>query len=361
MVKSLQFILIAFAMSISIDVKAAVLLSRVQSEWQNFRLKPAISFIEPTFLSDGENPENRYLLNVHFGKMSKFQFQSLQKYFNLQSHVQYAKDREYNLIDFLSPAMQALVNHAYIVRQLDLSLLGLDENYDHEFLSKPRMDGIYSSSNCMNATYEITRLSQLTNQAGLGQLDLFGAARESIGSNLLNQGSPITSSKLRPGDVILYLKNDEGNGFSDIHKGDRLVQHSVIYLSPSLVFEKTDTDSKEPFRIGLRTDVEKRLRRVFPKKGTIKIVYRRFETHSKKLLRVNTNWIKEYPYPLPKDVPVALKNAPLLYEQVDGDFSNFEESIAWVQNGEVSIDPTTERGTLKLGSDSLGRFMLLDK
>jgi len=359
MVKLLILIPLFLFTAVAAQAKTVASQSLLQKEWASFGLQPAVTVVKPSYISDGETPENRYLLNVHFGKLSSDQFENLQKYYNLQSQVTYSADREYNLIDFLSPAMQALVNHAYEVAQLDLRSLGLSDNYDPEFLSLPRMDGIYSSSNCMNATYEITRLSQLTRQRGLGPIDLFGATRESLGSTLY-LGSPVEAAKLRPGDIILYYKLDRGNGNSDVHKGDIQVQHSVIYLSPSLVFEKTDTDSKEPFRIGLRADVEKRLQRVFPKKGSVKVAYRRFDTPAKKLPRVETNWTKDYLYPVPKDLPVALINAPLIYEHTDGDFSNFEESLSWVQIGQVSIDPATGRGVLKLGPDSVNRFILLD-
>ncbi|MEW5740109.1 MAG: hypothetical protein AB1938_14355 [Myxococcota bacterium] len=189
-------------------------------------------------------------VEVKFGKLSQAQFDALKAEFGGASKVPYDAKREYTAVDFLPPALQALV-----FKDLDtgktVELKGTAK------LREPG-EGDYTISldpNCHGTAWEAMRAFQ--GQA-TGAVSLhFGDATTADGHYVDEKrftplGSakpgeaPAFLSQLKPGDVVRFDRYQEGFGNMEL-------LHSAVYVGGGLFFEKPDTEmdeySETPYRL----------------------------------------------------------------------------------------------------------------
>ncbi len=199
----------------------------------------------------GANPLMSRTLDVRFGKLSQPQFDALKREFGGLSQVRYEPTRSYDVVDFLPPALQALVN-----RDLDTGPPvkvpgskrfnaamneGLRERDDLLIMSTP---------NCHGTAWEMARAYQ--GAAGphvhllYGDAQLVGAKYESaeLFTSLGKAAAgapPGFLAQLRPGDVVAFRQNEY------------TLLHSAVYVGGGLFFEKPDTESDQytesPYRL----------------------------------------------------------------------------------------------------------------
>lgn len=189
-------------------------------------------------------------VEVKFGKLSQPQFDALKAEFGGASKVPYDAKREYTAVDFLPPALQALV-----FKDLDTG-----KTVELKGTAKLREPGegdftISLDPNCHGAAWEAMRAYQ---GQSAGNVSLhFGDATTADGHYVDEKrftalGSakpgeaPAFLSQLEPGDVVRFDRVQEGFG-------SRELLHSAVYAGGGLFFEKPDTEiddyTETPYRL----------------------------------------------------------------------------------------------------------------
>jgi hypothetical protein len=186
--------------------------------------------------------------DVVFGKLTQPQFDALKSEFGGRSAVKFNPAREYTAIDFLPPALQALVNK-------DLDTGGYVTVKGTKKLAEELMMGdevrIGATPNCHGTAWEAMRQYQGAGahvQLAYGDAqmaDSMYAEKFDTVSKAL-PGEALDLSKLKPGDVLSFNKHDKQYGDMDL-------LHSATYVGGGLFFEKPDTESDEygesPYRL----------------------------------------------------------------------------------------------------------------
>jgi len=197
----------------------------------------------------GANPLMTKTLDVQFGKLSQPQFDALKKEFGGLSQVKFDAAREYGAIDFLPPALQALVN-----RDIDpgkaVSLKGTTR-LNHTLGNEGAGDiEINTTPNCHGTAWEMmrayqgqpsTHVSLLYGDAQLSGPEYEDAKRFTTVGTAEAGKAPTFLKDLQPGDVVAFKQ------------GDYELLHSAVYVGGGLFFEKPNTESDEydesPYRL----------------------------------------------------------------------------------------------------------------
>lgn len=185
---------------------------------------------------------------VSFGKLTRPQFDALASEFGGKSAVKFDAARAYSAVDFLPPAMQALVN-----RDLDtgsqVTLAGTAKLAEKMMMGE--LVSIGATPNCHGTAWEMVRQYQAASahvQLAYGDAQHVDASYGTEFQTLATAkpGQPLDLSKLRPGDVVSFNRHDK-----DL--GDLELLHSAVYVGGGLFFEKPDTESDEygesPYRL----------------------------------------------------------------------------------------------------------------
>lgn len=207
--------------------------------------------------NDFLHPSALTTVDLQFGKISRAQFDTLHETFGARSDVVYAPDREFAVVDFLPPALQALVN-----RNIDLPesvTLAGTQHWDSLPLDKDKTVGL--SNNCHGIAYEAVQafLQPKTDVAIFNgdAMIMDGIAYDLAVVHELSadRGADLADLPLVPGDLVQVL-DPNARGHTDL-------LHSSVYVGGGLFFEKPDTeseDSESPYRLtdaeGLRSPVE---------------------------------------------------------------------------------------------------------
>ncbi len=187
---------------------------------------------------------------LHFGQLTRAQYDALKSEFGGRSAVPYDASRKYVASDFLPPALQALVNVDYdsgptVQLENPASIHRALENEGRETMS------IGSTPNCHGTAWEAMRAMQGQAQthvellyadgaAALGQyryvLDAVATGRSDAPQAFLAQ--------LKPGDVVSFQAPGD----------DEQLMHSSVYVGGGMFFEKQDTEhdagnSEYPYRL----------------------------------------------------------------------------------------------------------------
>lgn len=236
--------------------------------------------VDPRFAQLREN-EDKYFLNIKLGRLSQRQFAQLQALYGRQNFTTYRADREYNLIDFLPASMQAVANQVFKPAHYSFRFLqeppydnfqaspGFEnDDMDYGALSKNHMS---SQTNCWNTTIENLNYLYFNRAGSQKSYGLYLPGRWQADDALKSNES---SSPVAPGREKIY----DGMLLSMVNAGvvgdPGMLQHSAILLGSKIVFEKTDGQENDPYRISLRADVEAKYQRIF--ENLLKIEFRRY-------------------------------------------------------------------------------------
>ena len=217
--------------------------------------------------------QDKYFLEVKFGKLTRTQYNRLQEKFGNFSQVPYSPRRSYQLLDFLHPAMQAVANQTFDDQYF--SMQGYFDYGDDEppmELYMVERNGISSFTNCWNTTLEITKM--LTSRANLSDqtFNLYWPGRWQTHDLLNNEefGLEVSREELTYGDTIIVNSIEYAMGGQSY-----MLRHTAIALTPNLVFEKTDSGENDPYRISLLSDVTEKYAGIFTEENEMQLVFKR--------------------------------------------------------------------------------------
>lgn len=157
---------------------------------------------------------------IKFGSLTAEQFNSLRKAYGGLSKVPYTKGRSYDLIDFLPPVMQALID--------------LGEPQPHEvspdWLKQlpTRVDSIFVDQNCWGTSYAVSRHIQNPN---LGQYSVFVNSQAQLFKMLKDRVRTRAETAIRFGDWLFI-----SNIFPD--SDSKFLGHTALVIDKNLFFEK---------------------------------------------------------------------------------------------------------------------------
>jgi hypothetical protein len=197
------------------------------------------TFLEPSALSTAR---------LTFGSVSSSEFQDLRREFGGLSQVPYQADRSYEAVDFLPPAMQALLG-----RDLEIpDRASMPGTAQWELLPYGEEDKMVDlTANCHGTSWEAMQAYQ-----GQDDLDIFfgdafrldGLLEDTSKFERLPSaasGNSLSTQDLRPGDLLAYYNPNSGS-LSNL-------LHTAVYAGGGLLFEKPDTEGQEdsdaPYRL----------------------------------------------------------------------------------------------------------------
>lgn len=257
--------------------QVAVAQTSTISDFANYGIQARVTQKSDARLQKLEYKEDQYYLEVKLGRLSQSQYQSMLTHFGNSSRVPYDAAKEYDLIDFLHPAMQATVNQVFLPKNYNTERLievDLEKDVSEDaamFFHAASKSGISSFSNCWNTTMEVLRLMSPSSDKNKMVYRLYWPGRWDT-SDAFSDGKTSTvigSSSAALGDALVVKLKSEGGG--------EMLQHTAIVLSPSLVFERTDTTENDAYRISYRRDVEAKYKKVFTDEERL-LEYRRFRS-----------------------------------------------------------------------------------
>jgi len=247
------------------------------SDFAKFGIQAQVTKKSDARLRKLEYKEDHYYLEVKLGRLSQEQYRAMLALYGNSSRVPYDAAKEYDLVDFLHPAMQATVNQIFLPKNYDTSRLsGLDLEKDVSedaaaFFFNAHKNGISSFSNCWNTTMELLRLMHPSADKNKMTYRLYWPSRWEATDIFFDEK---TSKVIKPaaattGDTLVVKLKAGGMAVGDS------IQHSALLISPSLVFERTDTSENDPYRISFRRDVEEKYKKLFSEDKWY-LEYRRF-------------------------------------------------------------------------------------
>ncbi len=184
------------------------------------------------------SPESKEIIQIPLGKLTQEEFNKLRDYFPFQSQINWEKNREYDLVDFLSPVMQAL-SGKYLKERYDSDLPWMNQE-DIDL----RTTSVSQVSNCFTTTWEILRnLFLPVNQ------QVFHAFwwNDEMTFDLLTRpdiSEAISEQRSNTGDAVIFFgeNNKGGDTF-------RILLHTAIRITDDLYFDKPDTTSEYGWRL----------------------------------------------------------------------------------------------------------------
>jgi hypothetical protein len=280
--------MVRFILSLTFILSAAQSLAALQElnpldvvpEIVAIGIQPKVQKISIKKLSRLSDPLDQYYLNIKIGSVSPEQFIQLKALYGNLSQVPYEAQKNYNLIDFLPPVIQATVNHSFFSRnyntdKLDPRKLKTDE--DREAFWGIMKNGVSFFTNCWNTTIETLRFLNTTNLPPQNLYTIRWPGRWEADDMLKSDdfSAEVESQNAQFGDAMLISQiSPAGEEFT-------MLQHSALVLGNNLVFEKTDGSKDDPFRLSLRSDVVEKYNHIFEKELSIK--FRRYGGSKKPL------------------------------------------------------------------------------
>lgn len=295
--------------------------------------------------------QDRYLLSVGIGRVNAQQFAKLKALYGGLSAVSYDSQRNYNLIDFLPPAIQATVNKTFTQTGISGLALGDVETSDEvrEELWGIQKNGVNFFTNCWGTTTEVLR--SLRARGPKNPFTLAWPARWTADDHFRNEkySSTINESSIQFGDV-LTVSQKTGE--------DVMLQHTAFVINKALVFEKTDTMDDDPYRLSLRADVLSKYKEVF--KGEEVFQYRRFSV-DKEIIPTETA-VNPAEYFSPAALKVLRETLPqvpvnnLTFGCETGLGGGCDPTANEIRVIDIVIDPQTGRGVLNGDAEVLKHF-----
>jgi hypothetical protein len=360
----LKISLFLFALTLSTLAQAAETFALKDFAQFGIQAK-AVKLVDPRFKSLAE-PEDRYYLQVKLGRLSLEQYNSMMALYGNKSRVAYDAEKEYELVDFLHPAMQATVNQVFGYNSYDTS--GLTD-FDPESVPEDdimviwplQKNGVASYSNCWNTTTQILRLQHHSTDPNNMLYQIYWPGRWDINDELKSDeiSSAVAAGQERVGDALLV---SAAGGMDEALDSSGMIQHTAILLSESLVFEKTDSSEDDPYRISFRQDVLTKYQRVF--ESGLRVSYRRYNqagqntfSLAKPFLLKDSLTAKTFAL-IQKLVP-AIANIPLVAGCETGLGGGCDVSTSELHEFKVVTNPKTGRGIFYGPRKVLDRFFPL--
>lgn len=239
------------------------------STLESFGLRPTV--IRYPSICQGAEP----LYDLNFKKISEAQYLRVKELFLNKTQVPYSAEREYTLVDFLPPQMQALYGLNFRTQYCELK--GLRNFLYDTPLDKEDFTTITTSAYCYGTAWNNVVALQSNSLASF----YFGHVKPSVAEKYLFSD-----------DYGRRLGNHEKLAFGDLIPiyqvwtvDYREIVHTPMYLVDGIVFEKEDSSSRTGFRIvglddtikGTAEEVSERYRR------KILVTKRRLLGHEKNL------------------------------------------------------------------------------
>ena len=354
-------LLIVFILPGALSAKQLLNAADVVPEILALGIRAQVEKLTDPRLQNLRNSEDKYFLNIKLGRLSAQQFAQLQRLYGRKNFTTYQANRDYNLIDFLPASMQAVVNQVFTPVHYSFDFLNqppydrvLDDPknegdaMDIEALSKNSMS---SQTNCWNTTIENLNFLHFgtLNSTSTYNLYLPGrwqadeALKSDQSSTLVAAGTEKVYDALLISLVSAGVEGDPG-----------ILQHSAILLGSKLVFEKTDSQDHDPYRLALRADVLAKYTRLL--ESEMKLEYRRY---GKK--QIEASGARTEVSPLLREILEKGMNKPLSSTAIGVgcetgfgggcDYYLFEKLSARVMKS-----PRSERGILLAPQSVLRRF-----
>ena len=202
----------------------------------------------------------RYVVRIKFNELSEAEYKLLMDHYGGQGFVPYDPNRQFELIDFLPPKMQAYVDHWLITTQQ------VDDRVPGDWQSpytpgEPVATG--ASMNCWTTAFEMLREWGKPWSSSQGKIAYFGPydAEKLFTRNTaaiaLQQALPRTQWEIsslaernlgrEPGDLLQIRTKYSYFGPA----------HTALWIDDDLYFEKTNSSSDDPIRLAFYTDVVK--------------------------------------------------------------------------------------------------------
>ncbi len=200
----------------------------------------------------GANPLMARTLDVRFGTLTQPQFDALKREFGGLSQVKFDAGREYSAVDFLPPAMQALVN-----RDLDpgapVKIPGSKalNSAMNEGTGRDRGElEIGSTPNCHGTAWEMMRAYQ---SPGAPHVHLLYGDAQLVGPEYEDATRFQSLGKAAPGETPAFLKDLKPGDVVAFRQDEHTLLHSAVYAGGGLFFEKPNTESDQyeesPYRL----------------------------------------------------------------------------------------------------------------
>lgn len=201
-------------------------------------------------------------LGFQFGQISHADWLQLSQTYgnwhNTQLLPPYDPQRNYELLDFMPPVIQALDKHRFYSERVSNNRISSErvsseQVYNEQVSSQqisrkptgegmPEVGGLGSGdsgvaqwiTNCWGTVYEILRLAK---GARVESPVLFATAAEPMLKMLRNASAPVSS--VQPGDILLI---------SHYHGDREYLDHTVIVIDQGLYFEKAGAGDEVPYR-----------------------------------------------------------------------------------------------------------------
>lgn len=286
---------------------------------------------------------DQYLLDFSYGKLTETQFKQLHTQFGGHSKVPYESNRVYELIDFLSPLQQALVNKTFEYTTL-LKSWGGDLELSDELKWGLKL-GIDIFANCWNTSWQIARLNHQDNKDP--NYYLYWPGRWEADDTLKDDkySVKVEDKDIQPGDMLIISNKQP------MMQDMSIIQHTAIFVSKDLIFEKTNGSKDDPFRISYVKDVFEKYRGIFEEGFSYEI--RRF---NKAVLPTpdlkDDDFMKQV-----RQIPGMEKHpGPLHYSVEIGMGGGNDMGVNGVLIFQVKIDPKTGRGVLAGEPQDLEKF-----
>lgn len=244
----------AFTRSFSPIHSSSVAAMETTSFLKKFNLKPRTQRQQFRWSRPNSraNTYDAYTLKVHLGRLSEEQFNALKaRYWNL-SEVSYSAQRNYELMDFLPPLMQAVDSLQLHPSFVDINWPTPEQIVDDggvEIQDLIRWSTEKAKApvltNCWGTTISILRDMHFKTR----ELETGWLSRVAVAQRLSDPQSfdEILPGKIRFGDIMLIHKKDD-------YRGETYVQHAALIIEPGLIFEKTDSGADDAFRLAHQKD-----------------------------------------------------------------------------------------------------------
>lgn len=290
--------------------------------------------------------EDRYYLKIKFGKLTISQFNELHGYFGGKSKVNFDSNRSYDLIDFLSPLQQALVNKTFASYSLVPSWGG-DLELSDEVKWNIKL-GVEVLANCWNTAWEVTRLNNACNKDH--SYYLYWPHRQEADETLKNDkyAALVADKDIQNGDMLIISNK------YPILDNRSLIQHAVVFITPDIVFEKTNGSENDPFRISYAKDIFQKYRKEFGDGFSYEI--RRFNQSDRAVLATPILAEDDLKKKV-RQIPGMEKHpGPLAYSVEIGMGGGNDLGLNGILIFQVRIDPKTGRGLLVGQPQDLEKF-----
>lgn len=191
-------------------------------------------------------------VRAEFGKLTAAEFGGLKEAFGGRSKVPFDPARNYEVIDFLPPGIQAVVNRDVEVQ--DPAQLKGSAHWWEGNGPEARNMSIALTTNCHGTAWEAMRAFQGQDRTwslffgdAVGMSDLAADAKlfDTVAELPMGEADRLQTVDLKPGDLVQFHEVQEWQTMASL-------LHSAVYVGGGLFFEKPDTeraDEDSPFRL----------------------------------------------------------------------------------------------------------------